>query len=84
MLLVIISKIKTCYFVKSVRIWSSSGPYFPAFGLKRERYRVSLRIQSKCGKIRTTKTPNTDTFHGVCFTKVYFLPMIDQSQTKYC
>ena len=24
-----------------------------------------LRIQSKCGKIRTRKTPNTDTFHAV-------------------
>ena len=30
-----------------------SGAYFPAFG---------LNIQSKCGKIRTRKTPNTDTF----------------------
>ena len=26
---------------------------------------VSLRIQSKCGNIRTRKTPNTDTFHAV-------------------
>ena len=24
---------------------------------------VSLRIQSECGKIRTRKTPNTDTFN---------------------
>ena len=29
-----------------------SGPYFPAFGL---RYKVSLRIQSEFGKIRTRK-----------------------------
>ena len=28
-------------------------------------YSVSLRIQSKCRKIRTRKTPNTDTFHAV-------------------
>ena len=28
-----------------------AGPYFPAFGLNTERYAVSLRIQSKCGKI---------------------------------
>ena len=28
-----------------------SGLYFPAFGLNTERYGVSLRIQSKCGKI---------------------------------
>ena len=38
--------------VKSIRIWSYSGPHFPAFGLNRERYAVSLRIRSKCGKIQ--------------------------------
>ena len=56
-----------CYlhFVKSVPIRSFSGPYFPVFGLNAERYGVSLRIQSKCGKMRTRKTPNTDTFHAV-------------------
>ena len=32
-----------------------SGPYFPAFGLNTERYSVSLRIPSKCGKIRTRR-----------------------------
>ena len=26
-------------------------------------YRVNLRIQFECGKMRTRKTPNTDTFH---------------------
>ena len=41
--------------VKSGRIGSFSGPYFPAFGLNTERYGVSLRIQSKFGKIRTRK-----------------------------
>ena len=50
--------------VKSVHIRSYSGPYFPAFGLNTERYEVSLRIQSKCRKIRTRITPNTDTFHA--------------------
>ena len=43
-----------------------SGPYFPTFRLNTERYSVSLRIQSKCRKIRTRITPNTDTFHAVC------------------
>ena len=52
---------------KSVRIRSSSGPYFPAFELNTERYEESLRIQSECGKIRARKTPNTDTFHVVWF-----------------
>ena len=31
------------HYVKSVRIRSYSGPYFPAFGLNTERYGVSLR-----------------------------------------
>ena len=30
--------------------------------------RVSLRIQSECGKRRTRITPNTDTFHAVQFS----------------
>ena len=51
--------------VKSVRIWSYSGPCFPAFGLNTERYSLSLRIQSECGKIQTRITPNTDTFYAV-------------------
>ena len=32
-----------------------SGPYFPVFGLKTETYSVNLRIQSKRGKLRTTR-----------------------------
>ena len=56
--------------MKSVRIRSFSGPMFLAFGLNTERYSASLLIQSKCGKIRTRKTPNTDNFHAVysCLT----------------
>ena len=60
--------IRFCYYnhwVKSVRIRSYSGPYFPAFGLNTERYSVSLRIQSKYGKIWTRITPNTDSFQAV-------------------
>ena len=55
--------------VKSVRIRSYSGPYFPAFGLITERYFVSLRIQSECGKMRTSITSNTDIFYAVFVTK---------------
>ena len=32
-----------------------SGRYFPTFGLNTERCSVSLRIQSKCGKIQTRR-----------------------------
>ena len=60
--------------VKSVRIRSYSGPYFPSFGLNTERYGVSFRIQSEWGKMQTRITPNTDAFHaesatGSCYIK---------------
>ena len=47
--------------VKSVRIWSFSGPCFPTVVLNG----ISLRIQCKCGKIQTRKTQNTDSFYAV-------------------
>ena len=47
--------------------------------LKTPSWGESLRIQSECGKIPTTKTRNTDTFQGVVFTK-YF--KISAFQTK--
>ena len=50
---------------KSVRIQRFSGAYFPTFGLTTERYGLSLCIQFECGKKRTRKTPNTNTFHAV-------------------
>ena len=60
-------KIEPKYCVKSVRIRSFSGPYFPAFGLNTERYSVlcispySVRMRENTEQI----TPNTDTFHAV-------------------
>ena len=51
--------------VKSVRIRKISGPYFPAFGLDTEIYRVNFCFQSKYGKIRTRKTPNAEAFYAV-------------------
>ena len=50
---------------KSNCILSFSGPYFPAFGFNTDIYSVKLRILSECRKIRTRKTPNTDTFYTV-------------------
>ena len=61
-LMLTISDTNHIHCVKSVRIRSYSGLHFPAFELNMERYSVSLRIQSECGKIRTRATPNTDTF----------------------
>ena len=62
-LLILILILTHC--VKSDRFRSFSGPYFPAFGLNTERYSVSLFIQYECGKMRTRKTPNTETFYEV-------------------
>ena len=62
---------RTLNCVKRVRIQSYSGPHFPAFGLNTERYSVSLRVQSECGKMWTRITPNTDTFHAVLCTLAY-------------
>ena len=62
---------QTPHCVKSVRIRRFSGPYFPAFGLNTKRYGVSLRIQLKCGKIRTRRTLNTNTFHAVSKTELF-------------
>ena len=53
------------YSNKSSYIRSYSGPYFPSFGLNMERYFVSFRIPSECGKIRARRSPNTDTFYAV-------------------
>ena len=63
---------KTLHCLKRVRIRSYYDQYFPAFGLNTERYGVSLRIQSKCGKIRTRVSPNTDTFYTALNSKVRF------------
>ena len=49
----------TIHCVKIVRIWSYSGPYFPAFRLN------TVRAQLKCGKMRSRITPNTNTFYVV-------------------
>ena len=51
--IVFVKNYSSFHCVKSVRIRSYSGPYFAAFGLNRERYFVSLRIQSECRKYGT-------------------------------
>ena len=50
--------------VKSVRIRSYSGPHFPVFGLNTEKYSLSFHIQPECEKMRTSITPNRDTFYA--------------------
>ena len=45
--------------VKSVRIWSYSGPHFSRIFL------YSVRMRENTGKMRTTITPNTETFYAL-------------------
>ena len=51
------------------RILRKKCPYselfWSVFSRIQTEYRVSFHIQSKCRKIRTRITPNTDTFHAV-------------------
>ena len=62
---------KQLHCLKSFRIQSYSGPYFPAFRLNINS--VSLHIQSEWGKIGTRITPNTDTFYAVLILLGVFL-----------
>ena len=62
--------------VKSAYILCFSGPYFPAFRLNTEIYRVNLRVQYKCWKIQTRKTSNTDTFYAVHYIMKEFVFII--------
>ena len=69
--------------VKSVSIRSYSGLHFPTFGLNTERYGVSLRIQSECGKMRTRIIPNTDIFHAVrCLSELAELVPLPHSRGR--
>ena len=69
--------------LKSFRIRSYSGLYFPALELNTERYGVSLRIQSECRKIRTRITPNTYVLHAVTtFTMVGYEENFQKKKQK--
>ena len=57
--------------VKGASIRNYSGSHFPALGLNTERYEVSLRIQSKCGKMLIKITPNVDTFYAVNILNIF-------------
>ena len=62
------------YCVKSVRIRSYSGRYFPAFGLN--------TVQLECGKIWTRITPNIGTSHSNKL-KSTFIAFINASCRKW-
>ena len=72
------------HFLKIVRILSFFGPYFLTFGVHIERYRVSLRIQSEYGKIRTRKTPNTNNFHAVVKFSPFFTIVAYVTKFLHC
>ena len=68
-----------CHCVKIFCIRSFSGPYFPAFGLNTDIYKINLHIGSECGKMRTRKTPNTDFFYAVC---MYWQNTLKQNERR--
>ena len=55
-----------------------------AFSCIRNEYEdgVCLRVQSECGKIRTRKTPNTNTFHAVMICDNIFV--VPRSALQKC
>ena len=56
------SELENLHCVKSIRIWSFPGPFFPSFGLDTKRSERSLRIQSGYGK-KLTKKINSEYGH---------------------
>ena len=72
--------------MKSVRIRSFSCLYIFAFGLNTERYSVSFRIQSKCGKIGTRKLRIRALLHFYEMQKMVLLldTSIVKSKTHSC
>ena len=65
---------KVCVHEERTQLYSMREKYpysqflwsvFHKFALNTDRWWVSFSIQSKCGKIRTRKTPNRDAFHAV-------------------
>ena len=69
-----ITEVNSC--VKSVLIWSYSGPHFPrillAFGLNTERYGISpysVRMRENVKKMWTRIIPNTEGFSESQFCK---------------
>ena len=43
---------------------------------------VSVRIQFKCRKIQTKITPNTDTFYGMLFIRIWFIKILGLNFAK--
>ena len=75
--------IRLLHFVKSVLIRSFSRPYFPAFGLNPERYRVIRRdteyitvFSPNAGKYGPEKFRIWTLFMQCCFWNCYFTTLI--------
>ena len=57
-------------------------PYLSAFSPDVGKSSVSLRIRSKCGKIRTRKSPNTDTFRTVRIIDLLFFYLVSTNSVQ--
>ena len=63
-----------------------SDPHFLAFGLNTEIYSLNIRNQSECWKMRTRKSPNTDSFYPASdysFHDNVFTNMSPDSKIKF-
>ena len=83
----VFSRIRTEY--GEIRLISSysiqmrdNTPYLSAFSPDVGKSSVSLRIQSKCGKIRTRKSPNTDTFRTVRIIDLLFFYLVSTNSVQ--
>ena len=59
------------HYVKSVRIWSFSGPYFPAIGLNTERSPYSVRMREN--------TDQKNSEYGLFSRSEYFINNVSQA-----
>ena len=81
------STLNLSHCVKSVQIRNFSGPYFAVFGLETEIYSINFRIQSKCEKMWTRKTPYLDNFYAVpisieCFLQILYKRYLNEVSNK--
>ena len=76
--------------VKSVQIRNFSCLYFASFGLNTERYKVSLRIQTECGKIQTRRNSvfghisHSGCYHALKYILRFFILKQNKHSIVFC
>ena len=70
--------------LKSVRIWSFSGPYFPEFGLNTERYCLSLSLCLSSRSVRMRDNMDQKNSEYGHFLHSGSLVILDSFQENCC